>query len=109
MPTPTPTSTPNTNANTTNNGGTTTERNNHDNDNNKGHWRQMDNDSTPPRFKCGRVFFHSFDTFPLPLHILRLFFIYCATYMLAHRPLPVRSFILGLEYCTDTTNSSCNA
>jgi hypothetical protein len=46
------TPTPDTNTNTTNNRGTTMERNDHDND-----WQRMDDNNTPPHFKCGRVFF----------------------------------------------------
>jgi hypothetical protein len=78
----------NANANATNDRGTTMERND-DNDNDKGHWRRMD-DNTPPRFKCGRVFFHSFDTFPLPLHILQgrgsIFYLSCYLHARSQAP-----------------------
>ena len=79
----------NANANATNNRGTTTERND-DNDNDEGHWRWMDDDNTPPHFKCGWVFFHSFDTFPLPLHILQgrgsIFYLSCYLHARSQTP-----------------------
>ena len=58
--------------------------------------------TTPlPASSAGGSFFICLIHSPFPCTSCKvgdLFFIYHATYMLAHRPLPVRSFILGLEY-----------
>ena len=59
--------------------------------------------SHPFSLRVWEGFFHSFAYWPpFPCTSCEVggeycFYIYCATYMLAHRPLPVRSLIVGLE------------
>jgi hypothetical protein len=85
--------------------GTTMERNDHDNN-----WQQMEwTTTTPlPTSSVGGFFFIHLIHSPFPCtsgKVGGLFFIYCAASMLAHRPLPVRSFILGLKYYLIYINS----